>query len=594
MAFPPPIHRSIAGSCCTSFSRTALSLSLITQCAVPGSVCCRLAEAAPFICSPSMTCQCCTCGHCVHPASFRPFHRPPSPPLPNNTLILPSTASAIDAPFHSTGRKRAHYDRDSNKTSPALLEALYWRRDDRDGGEDGRAAGKQHEQGKGSDGKEKKEKGSRPSSRHEPSSAASCRCPCHSASTAFAQQPVDSRPTSALASPRSPRHTHAPQTHSTLGTPRSLKASATKRLKADTTTATPRSTAAAYGARPVSGRSTSSGRQLRIHTPLNTDTAIFKGTNALSPIPTLHTPSTPHDAKYDEDDIAQQSEHDRQLNEQIEAARVEARIRSLQKKARDDALSAADEARRDKLEAAFQTAQAKRAQQVRADDAYYAAMLRRQYERRVKMDFFRQRFELHRREQRLAEGKEDERTAAGSGGLSRPAFVDFGGRNTRSTVDSERLLSFNIIPDLPPNAPSQPQSYNSARKAAMERVRQKQLVVKRVREELAEEGVEEAGDGQSEYDRKVAALAQRQRVQQQQQQQQQHHAQRLAAATHKPQRSSRPATAERSAASVGSSGSAYVPLLPLPVEPMTSASQSSYASFRPPSAQSVKVQRQRW
>ena len=225
---------------------------------------------------------------------------------------------------------------------------------------------------------------------------------------------------------------------------------------------------------------------------------------------------------------------------------------------------------------------------MRADDAYYADMLRRQYERRVKMDMFRHQFEVQRRERMLAEGKEDERGAVG-GGLGRPVFVDFGGRNTRSSVDSERMLSFNIIPDLPPNAPPQPQSYSSARKAAMERLRQKQLVVERVREELEEQGVHEGGAGQSDYDRKVASLAQRQRVQQQQQ----HHAQRMAA-TQKPQRSSRPPTPNRSAVGVGSSGSAYVPLLPLPIEPMASASQTSYASFRPPSSQSVRVQRQRW
>ena len=384
---------------------------------------------------------------------------------------------------------------------------------------------------------------------------------------------------------------HPAHPRSTLATPRSATTAHPKRHKANTSTAaaTPRgATAAGRSDRPASGRS-ASGRQLHIHTPLTTDTAIYKGAIALSPIPTRHSPPTPHDGKYDDDDDddenSQRDEYDEQLTAQLEASRNESRARSAAQKAKADALSAADAARRGQLEAAFQAAQKQRARQVRADDAYYASMLQRQYERRVKMDFFQQRFEQHRLAQRLADG-----TASSTELSTRPAFVDFGGRNTRPAVDGERLLSFNITPDLPPNAPPRAQSYKSARGAAVERLRQKRLVVGRVREQLQAAGVEAAGgDGQSEYDRRVASLAQRQRVQQQQQ----HHAQRMAAVTHKPQRSSRPSADERSATVAGSrSGSAYKPLLPLPIEQMPSAAQSSYASFRPPSAQSRRAQRQ--
>lgn len=438
---------------------------------------------------------------------------------------------------------------------------------------------------------EREEKGDRPSSEQRPSTAhstaplsirigtasssssstaTSCRCPCHTAPVSAA-----TGPTSAALSPRSPTHPHAQQPHSTLSTPHSPTAAHTKRQKPDTTaattTVTPRSTAAAaHSSRPASGRSTG-GRQLHIHTPLNTDTAIYKGAMALSPIPTRHTPTTPHDNKYDHD-------HHHTTAHPITTPHT----------TKQPSAAAADTVRREKLTAAYEAAQLKRAQQVRVDDSYYADMLHRQYERRVKMDYFRHQFDQHRQQQRLAEGKVGDRGGVIGG---RPAFVDYGGRNTRPTVESERLLSFNILPDLPPNIPAQPQSYNSARRAAVERLRQKQLVVERVRGQLEEEGVSEAVDGESEYDRRVAALAQRQRVQQQQQ----HHAQRMtAAATHKPQRSSRPSTAERSVAAGSSSGSAYAPLLPLPIEPMASASQTSYASFRPPSSQSVKMQRQRY
>ena len=577
---------------------TSLATPPTTQCAAPY---CPAAPTLAELSTSPMTCQCCTCGHCVHPAAFKPFHRPPSPPLSANTLILPSTASAIDAPLHITGRKRAHYDRDNNRTSPALLEALYWRKEE--GDRDGKEEKREREDGHKSDGKEKEEKGNRPSTAQRPTdaqrtatpsirigTASSCRCPCHTELAALTQPSADTRPRSAVISLRLSHAVQPPQPRSTLATPPSPSAAHTKRQKADTTadtvTAIPRGTAARPpSSRPTSGRSTR-GRQLHVQTPLSTDTAIFRGATAPSPIPTQHTPRTPHDGKYDDDTLDDEDEH--QVNEEIEAARSEARARSVQQRAKEEAIAAADAVRRGKLQLAFQAAQAKRAQQVRADDAYYADMLQRQYERRVKMDFFQRKFELHRRERRLADGNQDERRATG-GGLSRPAFVDFGGRNTRPTVEGERLLSFNITPDLPPNAPAQPQSYNSARRAATERLRQKQLVVRRVREQLEEEGAEEAGDGQSEYDKKVASLAQRQRVQQQQQ----HHAQRMAAATHKPQRSSRPSPGGHSAATGGGSGSAYVPLLPLPVEPMASASQSSYASFRPPSSQSVKVQRQR-
>ena len=529
-----------------------------------------------------MTCQCCRCGHCAHPASFRPFHRPPSPSLPNNTLILPSTASAIDAPLHITGKKRAYHDRDSNRTSPALLEALHWTKEAADEKEREAKAGEPERAAENAD-------WSSDEQRPNTASAPSCRCECHTEVETALTAHSEFRPASALVPSRSAARSGAPLQQSALVSPRSSNATHSKRQKADTTaatTATPRNTAM-HGSRPASSRSTK-GRQLQVHTPLNTDTAIFRGAIAPSPIPTHHTPPTPHDNKYD-DDTVDGADDDDGVDAAIEANRAEARARSLQKKAKADAITAADTARRDKLEAAFQASQAKRAQQLRADDKYYGDMLQRQYERRVKMDFFRTQFESNRRTRRLADGTDVDR-AVGGGGLSRPVFVDFGGRNTRSSVEGERLLSFNILPDLPPNAPQQPQSYNSARKAAVERLRQKQLVVKRVKAELEEDGVEAAGDGQSEYDRKVASLAQRQRVQQQQQ----HHAQRMAAATHKPQRSSRPSTAERSAAVGSEGGSAYVPLLPLPIEPMASASQASYASFRPPSSQSVKLQRQRW
>ena len=79
-----------------------------------------------------MTCECCRCSHSGHavqrPPPFIPYHRAPDPPLPANTLILPSTASVFDVPHRFTAGKRS-FSISSNSTSAALLDALYWHGD---------------------------------------------------------------------------------------------------------------------------------------------------------------------------------------------------------------------------------------------------------------------------------------------------------------------------------------------------------------------------------------------------------------------------------------------------------------------------------
>ena len=84
--------------------------------------------------TPSRGCcpTCAHCGHSNHAHSFTPYHLPPSPPLPANTLILPSTASALHLPLHFDSRKRS-FTASHNATSPALLEALYWTAEANDG-----------------------------------------------------------------------------------------------------------------------------------------------------------------------------------------------------------------------------------------------------------------------------------------------------------------------------------------------------------------------------------------------------------------------------------------------------------------------------
>ena len=78
-------------------------------------------------------------------------------------------------------------------------------------------------------------------------------------------------------------------------------------------------------------------------------------------------------------------------------------------------------------------------------------MMRRQWERRVRMDFLQAELERHRAEQRLQrEGKvsRDLSNDALAGLQRRPVFADFGGRNTRPPGQAHLMASFNITPDV--------------------------------------------------------------------------------------------------------------------------------------------------
>ena len=362
-----------------------------------------------------MTCECCQCGHCVHAHHrplFIPYHRPPSPPLPANTLILPSTASVLDVPLRFTTSKRS-FSISSNSTSPALLDALHW-------SEEGDAAGDE-------DAKRLKSTGQRAvlsmslastasaaSSTSAASAAATtdsshCTCRCHASDSSHHTEPAEDRP----------------QTTSGVGVASTVMA-----------ITVPHSTSSSKRSRTVDGRPLSSSSST------TTRSARPRADTSSSP------PQPPTSLPLHHTDLHHEEEPD------IEAE-MEGQLRRSELSDRPNSAAAQwaeDRARRERLTQQYEAAAERRKQQVRADDVYYAVTLRKQWERRVRMEWYQARAERERvaRGRMKSEGKiaRELSNDAAAEMQGRPVFLDFGGCNARPAVQSERMKTHNITPDV--------------------------------------------------------------------------------------------------------------------------------------------------
>ena len=130
---------------------------------------------------------------------------------------------------------------------------------------------------------------------------------------------------------------------------------------------------------------------------------------------------------------------------QREAA-INERLRQADRDAhREDAATsrAHDRARSDRLQREYQTAQHQRQQRSKADDTYYAAVLRRQWERRSSMEHYQRKVQRAK-----ADSADPAAGTTASEPSGRPVFSQWGGHNTRPPVDSHLLKTFNITPDV--------------------------------------------------------------------------------------------------------------------------------------------------
>ena len=376
--------------------------------------------------------------------AFLPYHRPPSPPLPANTLILPSTASSLDVPLHFSTRKRRFFALSSNATSAALLEALHHI------GEEGAAV----------------EKPQRPAH-------AEIRQPLSSSYASTASQTSSeewqsdydrhSRLESTSESqrsrrvqsptPQSPTRT-APAAATTqrrprTGESRSPNASAPSPPRRAVNSAQSRTASPPFAARP-SSPAVRHGADQRPQTPFR-PTRPVTAENA-QPKTTPPAGQSPQPVP-----IHRSSSPQRERRSPSPSRRV--RVDTGKLKVADLSSSAGAESRRRPASAVVDShhraqvhhaAQRKRQEQGRTDDVYYAAMMRRQWERRVRMDFLQGELERHRAEQRLqTEGRVSRDLNDALAGLQqRPVFADFGGNNTRPAGQAHLMTSFNITPDV--------------------------------------------------------------------------------------------------------------------------------------------------
>jgi hypothetical protein len=371
---------------------------------------------SPSHCHPGiMQCGSCSCTCCDHPhngsqRNFIPYHRAPTPPLPANTLILPSSASAFDAPPHQSTRKRA-FSHVTNITSAELLEALYWKEEGEED-DDGFSTEREREEGDGQQEVRAVQTGEAKGRQASSSPSFTLTLPPESSSSVQAgrmSRPLSPRPVSprpAISRPLSPRPL-SPSQQTTTSQVLTISRPAVSSSA---------SSAAHHLQPPASARSTSS----RSPVP-DSDTAVFHGRR--SPTPNSQAAGQVNDSMQD------------------------AAAASLEKRKREAELHwERDKARREVLRAAFEASQQRRLQRVSADDRFYADMLRRQWERRVMMQHFEARAQQERQRRRT----ELTGTAAASveAADDKPAFADYGASSAQRQQDGQRLRTFNISPDV--------------------------------------------------------------------------------------------------------------------------------------------------
>ena len=369
-----------------------------------------------------MQCGSCACTCCPHPHSgsqrkFIPYHRAPSPALPANTLILPSSASAFDAPPHQSTRKRA-FSHVTNVTSAELLQALYWEEEDGVEGEQDTASPRREPET--ADAQREAlltQSGETKGRQASPSPSLTLKLPSTSSSSVRAEpsaRPLCPRPRSprpASSRPLSPRPLSPPQQ------------TATSQVLVISKPAVTAAVSSAYHLQPpASARSArSAGSRSSV---LDSGTAVFHGRG--SPAISLQAQG--------------------QVNDSVQEAAAAA---SLDKRKREAELHwERDEARRELLRAAFETAQQRRLQRVAADDRFYADMLRRQWERRVMMQHFEARAQQGRQRRRSEQDGSRAAAAGAEAADNKPAFADYGSSSAQRQRDGQHLRTFNISPDV--------------------------------------------------------------------------------------------------------------------------------------------------
>ena len=364
-----------------------------------------------------MQCSSCSCTCCEHfqPDSrrkFVPYHRAPSPPLPANTLILPSSASAFDAPPHQSTRKRAFLHA-TNISSAQLLEALYWEGEGEQSEAEPSTAPEQDSRAEGEwaivhtgEPKVRQESTSPPLTQPLPTAGS------HAARSLRPPSPRPPPPRSATPRPPSPRPLSQSQQPAS-----SSQVLTINRAAVPSSASSP----AQHLQPPASARSAASSRS---HSPalLDSDTAVFRGRRPLT------SSSEP--------------------GEEASDAKRDAVAASLETRKREAELHwERDKARREVLRSAFESAQQSRLQRVAADDRFYNEMLRRQWERRVMMQHFEARAQQERQRRRSEQDGTSPAAAAETADF-KPVFADYGASSAQRLQDGQRLRTFNISPDV--------------------------------------------------------------------------------------------------------------------------------------------------